>query len=157
MTEQDRDTLNRKLAEKMGQSVTNWCEKATPGPWHYDGRPWEENGLTNADARFIAESRTLLPRAVAEIQRLSSGADKHLAKLEQCINDFDKREAEYKKAQEEIASLKAALEESVKLQAHYAELLNMHDGGKRIVFQSTDDWLARMERIKDAMEKEVKP
>ena len=143
MTEQDRDTLNRKLAEKMGQSVTNWCEKATPGPWHYDGRPWEENGLTNADARFIAESRILLPRAVAEIKRLQN----QRSELFSAANEM----------QQEIASLKAALEESVKLQAHYAELLNMHDGGKRIVFQSTDDWLARMERIKDAMEKEVKP
>jgi hypothetical protein len=37
-----------------------------------------------------------------------------------------------------------ALEESVKLQSHYAELLNMHDGGKRIGFESADAWIARL-------------
>jgi hypothetical protein len=40
--------------------------------------------------------------------------------------------------------LRVALDESVKLQAHYAKLLNMHDGGKRMIFQTTDLWLARL-------------
>jgi len=37
-----------------------------------------------------------------------------------------------------------ALEESVKLQTHYAELLNMHDGGERIGFKSVDAWIDRL-------------
>ena len=41
-----------------------------------------------------------------------------------------------------------ALEESVKLQAHYAELLNMHDGGERIIFKSVKDWIERLRHIK---------
>lgn len=43
----------------------------------------------------------------------------------------------------EIAALESALEESVKLQSHYAELLNMYDGGKRMTFTATS-WLARL-------------
>ena len=49
-----------------------------------------------------------------------------------------------------------ALEESVKLQSHYAELLNQYDGGQRISFKDADDWKYRLamspeERIKDAV------
>ena len=39
------------------------------------------------------------------------------------------------------------MNESVKLQAHYAKLLNMHDGGQRTVFKNTDEWLARLEQM----------
>lgn len=41
-------------------------------------------------------------------------------------------------------ALWAALEESVKLQTHYAELLNMHDGGERKGFDSAQAWLDRL-------------
>lgn len=51
-------------------------------------------------------------------------------------------------AAEQIAKafpdLVKALEESVKLQTHYAELLNMHDGGERIGFKSVDAWIDRL-------------
>ena len=46
-----------------------------------------------------------------------------------------------------IKSLLIALHESVKLQSHYAELLNMHDGGERIVFQSAKSWIERLREI----------
>lgn len=42
------------------------------------------------------------------------------------------------------AQLYAALHESVKLQSHYAGLLNMHDGGERRKFESADAWIARL-------------
>lgn len=42
------------------------------------------------------------------------------------------------------ARLRTALEESVRLQSHYAALLNMHDGGQRIGFTSADAWIARL-------------
>lgn len=37
-----------------------------------------------------------------------------------------------------------ALEESVKLQSHYAHLLNMHDGGLRNTFENSEEWIARL-------------
>lgn len=40
--------------------------------------------------------------------------------------------------------LRNALEESVKLQAHYAQQLNMRDGGQRRVFANADEWLERL-------------
>jgi len=43
-----------------------------------------------------------------------------------------------------INRLTIALRESVKLQSHYAELLNMHDGGCRIGFKDPDAWIARL-------------
>jgi len=37
-----------------------------------------------------------------------------------------------------------ALNESCKLQSHYAELLNMHDGGQRIGFANGQAWMDRL-------------
>lgn len=46
-----------------------------------------------------------------------------------------------------VALLERALAESVKLQGHYAKLLNMHDGGARHVFASSGEWLARLDEV----------
>lgn len=43
--------------------------------------------------------------------------------------------------------LMLALIESVQLQSHYANLLNMHDGGQRMQFSSVAAWI---ERLKEA-------
>jgi len=43
--------------------------------------------------------------------------------------------------------LEYALEESVKLQSHYAELLNMYDGGKRLVFKDVNEWIVRLRQL----------
>ena len=37
-----------------------------------------------------------------------------------------------------------ALEKSVELQSHYAELLNGYDGGKRLMFSSVEAWMNRL-------------
>lgn len=37
-----------------------------------------------------------------------------------------------------------AFAESIKLQAHYAELLNTYDGGNRKIFRSPADWVDRL-------------
>lgn len=50
--------------------------------------------------------------------------------------------------QRENADLKIALRESVKLQAHYAGLLNQWDGGKRMIFESAEEWIARLRETK---------
>lgn len=41
--------------------------------------------------------------------------------------------------------LELALRESVKLQAHYAKLLNVHDRGERMIFEDVDAWLTRLQ------------
>jgi hypothetical protein len=48
------------------------------------------------------------------------------------------------RATERTENLRAALEESVKLQSHYAGLLNMHDDGKRMIFRNADEWVWRL-------------
>jgi len=40
-----------------------------------------------------------------------------------------------------------ALEALVQLQLHYAELLNMHDGGARHAFASAEEWIARLREM----------
>lgn len=55
--------------------------------------------------------------------------------------------------QKQILEKDNALEESVKLQSHYAEILNMHDGGKRIQFSSAKEWIDRLEYLQKGREK----
>ena len=47
-----------------------------------------------------------------------------------------------------LKQLTKALNESVKLQSHYAGLLNMHDEGGRMMFASSDEWLERLRYLK---------
>lgn len=58
------------------------------------------------------------------------------------------REIEKLRNQLEIVTL--GLRESVKLQSHYAGLLNIYDGGQRTVFQSSGQWLLRLAELKSA-------
>jgi hypothetical protein len=44
--------------------------------------------------------------------------------------------------------LRIALRESVKLQAHYASLLNGWDGGQRMIFENSEAWIARLRETK---------
>jgi hypothetical protein len=46
-----------------------------------------------------------------------------------------------------VETLEAALAESVNLQSHYAMILNGYDGGKRMVFKNSDEWIARLRDI----------
>lgn len=52
----------------------------------------------------------------------------------------------------EIDELRAALEESVKLQSHYAGLLNEYDGGFRRQFATADEWIQRLRECKASKE-----
>ena len=49
--------------------------------------------------------------------------------------------------QREIAELRHALAESVKLQSHYAALLNDYDGGKRMQFGTPEAWIERLATV----------
>ena len=44
----------------------------------------------------------------------------------------------------EIVELRDALEQSVKLQSHYAFLLNATDGGERMQFGNAQEWMDRL-------------
>lgn len=48
-----------------------------------------------------------------------------------------------------MAELELALELLVKLQSHYAKLLNMHDGGKRHAFANRQEWIERLRETGD--------
>ena len=48
------------------------------------------------------------------------------------------------------AELEEALEDSIKLQGHYAKLLNQYDGGRRHVFTDAADWLRRRAETRPA-------
>jgi hypothetical protein len=52
--------------------------------------------------------------------------------------------------------LEDALDESVELQSHYAHLLNMSDGGQRIVFANRWEWLERLAALAEAETKKEK-
>jgi hypothetical protein len=54
---------------------------------------------------------------------------------------------------EEKFWLRLALEESVKLQSHYAVLLNIHEGGNRMTFESADAWICRLKKLADEGQK----
>lgn len=73
------------------------------------------------------------------------------AEIEQLRADLDLRNQtalDRKKAivelEAEIDRLWKALTESVKLQTHYAGILNQYDGGQRMQFYSTEAWLERL-------------
>lgn len=50
-----------------------------------------------------------------------------------------------KKQEQVIDGLTTALKESLKLQSHYAGLLNIYDGGQRLQFDTISGWLERLE------------
>lgn len=60
---------------------------------------------------------------------------------------------ELARARQRIALLEEALEESVQLQSHYAMLLNMYDGGKRIGFADAQAWIDRLHKLKEVLAK----
>jgi hypothetical protein len=51
-------------------------------------------------------------------------------------------------AEPRLEELYTALQESLKVQSHYAKLLNMHDGGHRMTFVSPEVWLSRLRHLK---------
>ncbi len=53
----------------------------------------------------------------------------------------------------DLDEVRAALEDLVQLQAHYAKLLNMHDGGQRHSFTSADEWIERRRELRRGLNK----
>lgn len=46
-----------------------------------------------------------------------------------------------------LDEMRSALEQSVRLQSHYARLLNDYDGGERMQFRNAGEWLRRLKAI----------
>ena len=96
---------------------------------------------------FRLEKR-LMVAATGEVGIRKGGADAD----EFCPNDGTPlRRVMWKEACEECFTqsheLMLALIESVKLQSHYANLLNMHDGGTRMQFSCVAEWIERLKKV----------
>jgi hypothetical protein len=48
----------------------------------------------------------------------------------------------------ELDEVYEALQESVKLQSHYASLLNAYDAGARLTFDNALEWIERLRYLK---------
>jgi hypothetical protein len=73
-----------------------------------------------------------------------AGTPESIAELRRLQHSEAQLNALHEAALERTRKLAAALEESLKLQSHYAELLNIYDGGKRLQFATADQWLTRL-------------
>lgn len=61
--------------------------------------------------------------------------------------EFKRLHAEIERLRGQNEQVWKALTESVKLQTHYAGILNQYDGGVRIQFFSTEAWLERLRAL----------
>jgi hypothetical protein len=48
-----------------------------------------------------------------------------------------------------LSELRNALQELLNLSNHYARLLNEYDAGERMTFNSVEDWVARLKKLKE--------
>lgn len=69
-------------------------------------------------------------------------SDKWIEEFITQVAEESRREEMPKEAPKSIMLI--ALQESLKLQAHYAQLLNDWDGGERKIFRSVSQWLDRL-------------
>jgi hypothetical protein len=96
---------------------------------------------------FQLEKRTML--ASTRETGIRAGGESLDPSDDHCPNDGTvMRRVMWKQAYihcaEQTHELMLALIESVKLQSHYARLLNMHDGGERMTFDSPAAWIERL-------------
>lgn len=85
------------------------CAAATPGPWTIEWDNDEQKGVSRIvgdTARFIAESRTALPRLLDEVEALR-------ASLHEAKDRIDRQRATLKKAFEHRDMLHAVLIEAL--------------------------------------------
>src|SRR5580692_8269755 len=84
-------------------------------------------GNTDTDPRWLAASC---------LRRMSDWEQRTLM----CADAFDRVVGQRDRAEKERDRLRHALEQSVRLQSHYAGLLNQYDGGQRLQFATADEW-----------------
>jgi hypothetical protein len=56
----------------------------------------------------------------------------------------DEQQVELLALRDSVRLYSKALEESIKLQSHYAGILNMYDGGERLQFKDVFEWIQRL-------------
>jgi hypothetical protein len=72
-------------------------------------------------------------------------SDDELAWTQQVAEDYLEQ---IEDLQQNLRETLAALQESVRLQCHYAMLLNNHDGGQRDTTFDAFSWMARLRELK---------
>ena len=75
--------------------------------------------------------RTNIEKAISRLEKRDGSGS---------LGDVDDMVKAYKK-------ISHALERSVELQSHYANLLNQYDGGKRTIFKDGNAWIKRLDEI----------
>ena len=106
-------------------------------PLHLDGLTYDEETVGS----LIEEVIKIRDEALCQN---CFGPSVTLSHAVACLNHL---KAELARDNGEKTEVYLALEASLKLQSHYAKLLNMHDGGKRRGFASVDAWLNRLREI----------
>jgi hypothetical protein len=95
--------------------------------------------------RAILAQGWLAPEDAAALRAECKRDYEDMRRFERQFIDADK---ELKALQAASALIRDALFESVRLQSHYATLLNAHDGGARRTFTYAE-WLARIAALSD--------
>lgn len=72
-------------------------------------------------------------------QAVAEAANERIAELRGLVRDLTTA----------LENRNRALNESVKLQSHYAGLLNQMDGGRRLQFADAHEWEARLRSLKE--------
>jgi DNA repair exonuclease SbcCD ATPase subunit len=89
--------------------------------------------------RWIEKGAPVFAERIARRERDWLRAEKHAA------------QADAEREKNIADTLRMALEESVKFQSHYAELLNMWDGGRRLSFANADAWIKRLQAVRRSL------
>lgn len=84
------------------------------------------------------------PNAIRTMSQLLSEIDMLRQANEAAVRQEQINRNECNRLRGLVEEMAVALEESVKLQSHYAKLLNMHDGGRRLRFLTGLDWMMRL-------------
>lgn len=148
--------------------------KTTQGQWRavrgellHDGPgsiAFFENAAADSDAEFAAWSHNNTPVLLEEIEQSRTEKRRRVYYQDlvygvcnwidrilggRCIcgtseSPHNQLPALLEKISDELTILRSALAESVKLQSHYAGTLNTYDGGHRIEFSDSQEWLDRL-------------
>lgn len=117
------------------------------------------NAMTREDlVRAAEEANAETIRTQDELGALLHAAERRLEDAHKTISTLSKQREENRKcfvfAEAQVRGLRGlleateyALDESLKLQTHYAFLLNGYDGGKRREFPDIQSWLARLKEL----------
>jgi hypothetical protein len=111
--------------------------------------------------RAAEEANAETIRVQDDLGGLLHAAERRLEDAHKTISTLTKQREENRKcfvfAEGQVRGLRGllevteyALDESVKLQSHYAGLLNMYDGGNRMTFATGQAWIERLKYLRDA-------